>query len=204
MFKEYEREYTIISNQIKQLEKNGNKDTIDEKNELENILNNITYNWPSEFLLNSKAHANKFSNLTKLNYPNSEKFGSKKDLDILDDTRSKLFLSGIGVYQPESFSKCEMDLFLKNKDKFNFILSTPSIVYGTNISLSIIDIDDSFTPECTKNTLYQLIGRAGRKGRSTSASVVFRNRNMLNIIFENNTLNNEARNIETNFGLLIN
>ena len=204
MYIDYDREYNSISSKIKHLEKNGNKDTIDEKNELENELENITFKWPSQFLLNSKAHANRFSNLSKLIYPNDEKFGSKNDLDLLDDTRAKLFLSGIGVYQPETFSKIKMDLFLRNKDKFKFILSTPSIVYGTNISLSIIDIDSSFTPECTKNTLYQLIGRAGRKGRSTSASVIFRDINMLNIIFENNNINNEALNIERIYNLLLN
>ena len=204
MYIEYDREYNSIFSRIKNLEKNGNKDTIDEKNELENTLTNVTFKWPSQFLLNSKAHANKFSNLSKLIYSNDEKFGSKSDLDMLDDTRSKLFLSGIGVYQPEEFSKCQMDLFLRNKDKFKFILSTPSIVYGTNISLSLIDIDSSFTPECSLNTLYQVIGRAGRKGRSTSASIIFRDRKMLNIIFQNNSVNNEAINIEKKYNLLIN
>lgn len=204
MYIEYDREYNSILSRIKHLEKNGNKDTIDEKNELENTLINVTFKWPSQFLLNSKAHANKFSNLSKLIYSNDEKFGSKNDLDMLDDIRSKLFLSGIGVYQPEEFSKCQMDLFLRNKDKFKFILSTPSIVYGTNISLSLIDIDSSFTPECSLNTLYQVIGRAGRKGRSTSASIIFRDRKMLNIIFQNNSVNNEAINIEQKYNLLIN
>jgi hypothetical protein len=204
MYIEYDREYNSILSRIKHLEKNGNKDTIDEKNELENTLTNVTFKWPSQFLLNSKAHANKFSNLSKLIYPNDENFGSKSDLDMLDGTRSKLFLSGIGVYQPEEFSKCQMDLFLRNKDKFKFIISTPSIVYGTNISLSLIDIDSSFTPECSLNTLYQVIGRAGRKGRSTSASIIFRDRRMLNIIFKNNSVNNEAINIEKNYNLLIN
>ena len=199
MFAEYDKEYNTILNKIKHLEKNGSKETIDEKNELENILTNITFKWPQEFLLNSKAHANKYSNLSKLIFPTNEKMGCKDDLDLLDDTRSKLFLSGIGIYQPEEFSKGQMDLFLRNKDKFKFILSTPPILYGVNIGVSLIDIDDSFTDECTLNTLYQLIGRAGRKGRSTSASVIFRNRRMLDVIFQYNHTNNEALNIELRF-----
>jgi hypothetical protein len=203
MYSDYDKEYNNITSRIKHFEKNGSKETINEKIELENTLSNLTFKWPSQFLLNSAAHANKFSNIKKLVFPNDEKFGSKNELDILDDTRSKLFLSGIGVYQPETFSKLKMDLFLKNKDNFKFILSTPSIVYGTNISLSIIDIDSSFTPECTKNTLYQLIGRAGRKGRSTSASIIFRDISMLNIIFAENIVNNEAANIEKTYKLLI-
>ena len=203
MLDDYDKEYSLIETKIKHLEKNGTKDTIDEKIELENILVNLTLKWPAEFLVNSRAHANKFLNLSKLMHQNDAKFGSKSDLEVLDDTRTKLFLSSIGVYQPETFSRSEMDLFLRNKDKFKIILSTPSIVYGTNISLSIIDIDKSFVSECNKNTLYQLIGRAGRKGRSTSASIIFRDRNMLNIIFENNGVNKEAINIERNYSLLI-
>ena len=95
-----------------------------------------------------------------------------------------------------------MDFFLRKKDSFKFILSTPSIVYGTNINLSIIDIDTSFIVDSTKNTLYQLIGRAGRKGKSHSATIIFRNNDMLDMILENNNLNIEAEQIENNYKLL--
>jgi replicative superfamily II helicase len=108
-------------------------------------------------------------------------------------------LSGIGIYEPENFTENEMSLFLRNKDNFRFILSTPSIVYGTNISLSIIDVDASFTKDSTRNTLYQLIGRAGRKGKSHSATIIFRDNKMLNIIFNKETINIEACQIETNY-----
>jgi replicative superfamily II helicase len=120
-------------------------------------------------------------------------------MDVLDITRTKLLFSGIGVYQPELFSPQEMDFFLRKKDAFKFILSTPSIVYGTNISLSIIDIDKSFLLDSTKNTLYQLIGRAGRKGKSHSATVIVRDNRMLDMIIENNTRNIEAEDIERNY-----
>lgn len=96
-----------------------------------------------------------------------------------------------------------MDQFLHNKDGFKFILSTPEIVYGTNISLSIIDIDSSFLGDSTRNTLYQLIGRAGRKGKSHSATIIFRNDEMLNFIFKSTTKNIEAENIERNFNKIL-
>jgi replicative superfamily II helicase len=96
-----------------------------------------------------------------------------------------------------------MDFFLRKKDSFKFILSTPSIVYGTNINLSIIDIDTSFIVDSTKNTLYQLIGRAGRKGKSHSATIIFRNNDMLDMILENNNLNIEAEQIENNYKSLL-
>ena len=97
-----------------------------------------------------------------------------------------------------------MEVFLKKKDIFQFIISTPAIVYGTNISLSIIDIDNSFIVDSTKNTLYQLIGRAGRRGKSDSAMVIFRNNEMIKMIIENNEQNIEAIQIEENYMKILN
>ena len=195
----YDKELETLENKLKSLEKNGNKDSEYEKNEIQKDISNLKIKWPSEFILNSKGHASKFNNSHYLNFPNTEIFGNIRDLDILDDTRAKLYLSGIAVYQPEAFSDIKMDLFFRNKDFYKFIMSTPSIVYGTNISLSIIDIDSSFFEHSTKNTLYQLIGRAGRKGKSQSATIIFRDPRMLKVIFTQEDVNIEAQFIETNY-----
>jgi replicative superfamily II helicase len=96
-----------------------------------------------------------------------------------------------------------MDQFLRNKDGFKFILSTPEIVYGTNIDLSIIDINSSFIADSTRNTLYQLIGRAGRKGKSHSATIIIRDDEMLNLIFGKIIKNIEAENIEHNYAKIL-
>jgi len=128
---------------------------------------------------------------------------SKDELEELDETRAKLLFSNIGVYQPESFNGSEMNFFMNRKDNFRFILSTPEIVYGTNIGLSIIDIDAKFVQYCTKNILYQVIGRAGRKGKSHSAMIIFRDDKMLDIILEQSDKNIEAEQIEENIKKLI-
>jgi hypothetical protein len=195
----YERECKVIKDQIKNLEKNGDKDSDYERNKLFRDLDNIRLKWPYEYILNSRQHANKYDNLSILTNPNNEIFAQYNDLELLDLTRTKLLFSGIGIYQPEAFNMQEMDFFLRKKDAFKFILSTPSIVYGTNISLSIIDIDKSFIVDSTKNTLYQLIGRAGRKGKSHSATIIFRDNKMIDMILENNNKNIEAEQIETNY-----
>jgi hypothetical protein len=200
----HDRECSIIQNEIKNLERNGNKDSEFEKNKLYQELDNVRLKWPSEYILNSRAHANKYGNLSLLKNANNDVFAKKSDLESLDTTRTKLLFSGIGIYQPEEFSNYDMDFFLRKKDGFKFILSTPSIVYGTNISLSIIDIDKSFIKDSTKNTLYQLIGRAGRKGKSHSATIIFRDNNMLNMILENNITNIEAEQIEHNYQAILN
>jgi uncharacterized protein YfkK (UPF0435 family) len=149
--------------------------------------------------MNSRSHASKFGNSRLLTRENIMNNINKEKTEILDELRTKLLFSNIGVYQPEDFSNKKMDLFLRNKDQFKFILSTPSIVYGTNISISIIDIDNTFVNYSTKNILYQLIGRAGRRGKSESATIIFRNNDMLNIIFKTDLSNIEAENIERNF-----
>lgn len=199
----YKRETEHIESQIKNLENNGDKDSDYIKSKLYKDLDNVKLKWPHEFILNSRAHATKYGNINLLENPSIESFAKINDLELFDDTRSKLLFSGIGIYQPETFNDQEMDFFLRKKDSFKFIISTPSIVYGTNISLSIIDIDSSFIVDSSKNTLYQLIGRAGRKGKSHSATIIFRNDQMLDMILENNNINIEAQQIENNFNLYV-
>jgi hypothetical protein len=216
IIEEYEKSCTSIKSKIELIKKTNSKEKsskdksndtaldIEYKiNELNKELDNTKLEWPSEYILNSKVHASKFGTSKFITHPNNDIFGRIEDLDILNDTKAKLYLSGVGIYQPEEFSINEMNLFLRNKDNFKFILSTPSIVYGTNISLSIIDIDSSFLRDSTKNTLYQLIGRAGRKGRSHSATIIFRDNDILKIIFSKEEVNIEASYIENNYKIIL-
>ena len=200
----YQNLYDNLENQIKNLEKNGNKDSEYEKNEIMKELNNLKLNWPSQYIVNSNSHATRFNTSSQLVTSNNSTIVQKDDLEVLDETREKLLFSSIGVYQPDEFNDTEMEVFLKKKDIFQFIISTPAIVYGTNISLSIIDIDNSFIVDSTKNTLYQLIGRAGRRGKSDSAMVIFRNNEMIRMIIENNEQNIEAIQIEKNYMKILN
>ena len=204
IIRDYCREKESLEGELKNLERNGSKESEEDRYELSNNISNVRIKWPSEFIINSVAHAKKFGTLGKLKQQNCEIFGNIEETSILDEVTAKLFISGIGVYQPEEFSNIQMDLFLRNKDRFKFILSTPSIVYGTNISLSIIDIDESFANNASKNTLYQLAGRAGRSGRSNSATIIFRDWKMIEVILEKDVINIEAKQIEENYQKLVN
>lgn len=195
----YKSECEIIQKSLESLEKNGNKDSEYEKNELRKELDNLKIEWPNEYIMNSKSHASKFGNSSSLINPNNTSFISKEDFGELDEISEKLLFSGIGVYQPENFNSSMMESFLKKKDNYKFILSTPSIIYGTNIALSLIDIDSSFLKDSTKNRLYQLIGRAGRRGKSNSAMIVFRDNEMIEMILKNDQVNVEALEIEKEF-----
>jgi hypothetical protein len=200
IIRDYCREKESLEGELKNLERNGSKESEEDRYELSNNISNVRIKWPSEFIINSVAHSKKFGTLGKLKQQNCEIFGNIEETNILSEIIAKLFISGIGVYQPEDFSNVQMDLFLRNKDRFKFILSTPSIVYGTNISLSIIDIDKSFADNASKNTLYQLAGRAGRSGRSNSAIIIFRDWKMIELILQKDILNIEAKQIEDNYG----
>jgi late competence protein required for DNA uptake (superfamily II DNA/RNA helicase) len=53
------------------------------------------------------------------------------------------------------------------------LFSAPDIVYGTNMSLINVFIGSGYGFNATRNSLYQLIGRAGRTGRSNKARILF-------------------------------
>ena len=116
----------------------------------------------------------------------------------LDDITAKLFLSHIGVYNQANMNLFEMDTFLAYKDKFKFIMSDPSIIFGTNINITLIDIHENLSPILTRNKMYQMIGRAGRIGKSSSASVIFRSWDLFRIIIHDEDENIEAQQIEAN------
>jgi len=202
LVKNYEKEIETIKNQIEKLTKN-NKDNEndDDINLLQDSLGAIKIVYPNKNIFNSYEFLSRYSTQNKISNYNKILF----DYDIiknLDDTYAKLFLSSIGVYNQSTMNMYEIEVFLRYKDKFKFILSDPSIVYGTNINLTLIDIEESMKHISTKNTLYQLIGRAGRVGKSSSASVIFRSWDLFNTIIENTDVNIEAQQLEKNILLL--
>jgi hypothetical protein len=198
----YEKKYNALQSEIKSLEKNGNKESEFERTQLNQELSNLKYEWSNLYVMNSMAHANRFGNKLLLKNENLISYPTKEELNELDEVRSKLLFSNIGVFQPAAFNNLEMNSFMNRIDKLKFILSTPEIVYGTNIALSIIDIDERFAQYCTKEILYQLIGRAGRKGKSSSAMIIFRDDKMIQIILNKTSRNIAAEQLEHNFSLL--
>lgn len=200
---EYDNKTSSIKKRIESIKKgdcNDAKDIQYKENELTKELDEIKLEWPNEFLINSREHSRKFGTSNLLKYPNNISFLKREDIGILNDTQEKLLFSAIGVYNPHSFNKENMDLFMSKKDNLKGIFSTPSIVYGTNIAgLSKIDIDKSFIEDSSKNILYQLIGRAGRRGKSDSALVIFRDNKLLDIILSKESINIEANKIRLNF-----
>ena len=72
------------------------------------------------------------------------------------------------------------------------------------MNISIVDISDEYSQYSTRNSIFQLVGRAGRKGKkSYSAMVIFRCWDMLNKIMSPTFDNIEARIIENEFNKIL-
>ena len=200
LIQHYENGMETISRELEQCEKNSKLKELDKEyqlNEIRKRFSDVKFEYPSEFIMNSHSHLLKFNNTKKITHFQPKMFDPQV-ISEFDDISAKLFLSSIGVYNQTSLTPFEMQTFLHYKDEFKFICSDPSIIYGTNINLTMIDIHENMSSISSKNTLYQLIGRAGRKGKSSSANVIFRNWELFHTVVSEDDTNLEAQNIENN------
>jgi hypothetical protein len=97
-----------------------------------------------------------------------------EEKELEGDTASRL-LSGIGMYDPVNGKDLEQTVVMREACKGNLacLFASPDIVYGTNLSLTTVFIGTGYGNIATRNSLYQLIGRAGRTGRAHKAKVIF-------------------------------
>jgi hypothetical protein len=187
-------------NQIESLEKGIRKDNKDDiEFQLSQLASqSLRLNWPNKYIVNSKDHGKLYGHAIY-----NENLGIKVDihqLKLLEESNAKALLSGIGIYNPDEMNTDDKSVFMEYKDEMRFILSTPAIIYGTNMNISNVDIDESYSSESTRNSIYQLIGRAGRKGRrSYSAMAVFKDWGLLSKIMNITFENVEAKMIENMF-----
>ena len=199
----YEKQKEEITKKLEIFEKNNRdeKHYVDIK-DCEVELSNLKIQYSEEFIWNSYSFLKKFNNHNKIDTYNKPLI----DMDVikkLDDLSAKLFLSHIGVYNQSNMNLYEMDTFLAYKDIFKFIMSDPSIIFGTNINITLIDINENMSSIMTRNKMYQMIGRAGRIGKSSSASVIFRSWDLFRIIIHEDDINIEAQQIEENIKKII-
>ena len=93
----------------------------------------------------------------------------------LDEYTASSLLSGVGMYDPVNGRDLEQTVVMREASKGNLacLFASPDIVYGTNLSLTTVFIGKGYGNIATRNSLYQLIGRAGRTGRAHKAKVIF-------------------------------
>lgn len=154
--------------------------------------------WNPELIINSEEHGKMHSK--KIFNPSPLIQLSVKILKELPENIAKLILSGIGLYHPDTMSDLEMETFKSLRNTYKFILSTPAIIYGTNMSISNVDIDESYCADASRNSIYQLMGRAGRRGKkSYNAMIIFREWNALNRVMAPSYDDVESIRVEESF-----
>lgn len=159
--------------------RDGRSERLDKKDmmqEVEDVYGmDVSLHFPSEYVLNSKEHFYRF-------HPGgtgkSCVFRNKVDLDdefndAFEERLNVLLSSGIGIYDLYNMTDYQRRLVMNRYPDLLFLCSGKEIVFGTNLpGLVNIFIDSSFGDKEHPNTLYQLMGRAGRMGRSYHANVI--------------------------------
>lgn len=118
-------------------------------------------------------------NFERKNILNVTYYPEKIDCADLDKEDNLLLVGlalGVGIYSPTTTSdkyKKEV-LNLANEGKLAYIIADTDIAYGTNYAIEHIIIDDTCftgTNAHSISTLFQVIGRAGRVGKSWRAMI---------------------------------
>ena len=139
----------------------------------------------SEFVLNSKEHFKRFNG-------NDKQLFERENTMYLDDEYFSSFsdehvynlFSGILLYEKDKQTDYQRNLLMRVYNQILFFCSGIDVVYGTNLSsLENIFIDDDFAKNVTIPTLYQLMGRVGRIGRSYHANIITNSENTIQKLF---------------------
>ncbi len=121
-------------------------------------------------------------------------------LNIPEWMRSLLYL-GVGIYAPSQLPAryTELVLTLASNRQLSFVFADRSIVYGTNLPFSTVFVSPEFAHTCSLNTIFQLMGRAGRVGQSFSSQVVLLDESTRNRVVTQSEQNREAATLREAF-----
>ena len=141
--------------------------------------------FPSYFQINTKDHMQHYSphsikndNVYRISLPLEHI--PFDDFSLPDWIIACLFC-GIGIYSPNNIifknnhAYNQTILQLASKGQLAYLISDYSICYGTNYPIYRVFITDNFSNICSVNTLFQVLGRTGRVGKSWIGSAYLSN-----------------------------
>jgi len=140
--------------------------------EIESQPNSIVL--PSSFVINSREHFQRF-------HPNSRYHLTHRTSNVLPspfyqafDSQSNLnMMAGIGLYNKSDLTSYQRNLVMSIYSNLVFLCSNQDIVFGTNLpDLVNVWISRDFAETQSISTLYQLMGRVGRIGKSYHANII--------------------------------
>ena len=176
----YKNQLKVLETGILAIDKQKISD--DEKEKLKQELretNNPSFNFPECLQINTKAHLQKYckKDISSFDVETIRTPFIYSDIDF-DDTFAPDWLlmslySGSGMYDPDEITvdKTYLDnvLLHAERGRLAHFMAGHAIAYGTNFPLSNVVSDDDLCNKHSMNTLFQLINRAGRVGRSWTA-----------------------------------
>jgi hypothetical protein len=208
MLTKYEKELSIYkSNCDRVLKKVDNEDK--QSKELDKLRSNKpTIKFPKFGHINTKKHIMKFSP-HKLKSINSRFIREElllenipfDKINVPDDIILLLFC-GVGIYSPNSniidSNYTQVVLDLAESGSLAYLVADSSICYGTNYPINRVFVVEDFSKNHSIYTLFQLMGRAGRVGRSWKAEAFVHescSKEILKYTRDPNSYNTEGENM---------
>ncbi len=160
--------------------KRDTKDSLDQRRQQVYEDNTPKFRYHHRYLVNSTKHCEHFAPHTRVrgmvDICLTEEDMKNYLSENVSDTYIKLAMSGIAIRDVANMCSFERLMYERNIRTSKMFISDPSIVYGTNIkSVNTISISAEYAASgnSTRNSIYQLMGRAGRSGQSSSARILF-------------------------------
>lgn len=164
------------------------------------------FHYPDECQINTRGHISKYAramlprfNKSKFRIPNDIREFDLDSMHITEENKMEL-IAGVGCYgNPETIHMDEnyLDnvLDLTSQKKMETLISDSSICYGTDYPIGGVIITEEFSDEHSLNTVYQLMARAGRGRKSSTAEIYVHPKCAANIL-ETVKMGKDARNNE--------
>lgn len=172
----YCQKLSVWEKQVNRSERSMDDSSIKSKEERMRNEETLSLNKPSlritGFQINTIEHLKKYAKNTKNAI---DKSAIRTDIDVTDimsvpmdvpDTIRILLACGVGIIGKYSGRYTSIVHSLMDDGKLAYIVADSSIAYGTNVPINNVIVTKDFSDIHSINTIYQLISRAGRVGRS--------------------------------------
>ncbi len=172
----FSQKISIWEKQVNRSERSMKDSEIKSKEERLRNEETLSLNKPSlrmtGFQINTIEHLKKYAKNTKNAI---DKSAIRTELDVTDimtvpmdipDTVRILLACGVGIIGKYSGRYTSIVHSLMDDGKLAYIVADSSIAYGTNVPINNVIVTKDFSDVHSINTIYQLISRAGRVGRS--------------------------------------
>jgi len=197
----YYQELNIWQKEVNSLNKREFKNDLERTKYTEELnASKPVLRFPSQFQINTKEHIKHYAqnSLIAIDKNSIRSLLNPNDIPELsiNDELLILLYCGVGIYTASLNSNyVNTVLKLAEEGKLAYLIADSSISYGTNYPINRVFIMDDISDVHSNNTIFQLMSRAGRVGKSWIAEAYVNNNCAERIINCSYSVND---NVETN------